>query len=355
MEKNETKNSQRTNKQWAWEFLRRNPQYRDAFKKVRDLNPGQITELRKLQIGIDPWSDEIHYIKDLHIEYLDKSRLIDFKVDFSFIGDYVAHCKALQRSNSEDLPKIYLSQKFKPNSYLLTHWLDCEMDITAEEAEEIWTHQPFTQCGVSTGFTDLTDRLEENTIHKTNDWEITRNNNLIERIDDQRKRKTALKSKIIPIIKGFDGKSFIKTPIVRTNLKDSELCYVFDLSLPIEFQIDSLRKSLKIQQEFLEQSGVIQEIRKETGAAETLTRYIEIIDLLDMNKSIIEIAAHIGEVKCSKRWSRNKDGSGVSLVSETYKPNMNEGKWKSKTTNTRQSINRAILLRDFQYRALAFI
>ena len=37
--------------QWAWEFLRRNPDYRDAFRKLTALPPEQLTQIGILAAG----------------------------------------------------------------------------------------------------------------------------------------------------------------------------------------------------------------------------------------------------------------------------------------------------------------
>ena len=45
-----------TAQQWAWEFLRGNPTYRDAFHMVTALSPEQLKLISKYNIEEEDWS-----------------------------------------------------------------------------------------------------------------------------------------------------------------------------------------------------------------------------------------------------------------------------------------------------------
>ena len=141
-------NSQKSNQYWAWEFLRRNPVYQDAFKRINNLSQEQLSEFSQLEAVVYLDEEEIVHLREVNISYLDTADLFPLSRDTRTIGDYLDshanHYKAL----NEDFLKLPIPKCLKRETYFINTWIDPNFDLDNDVASEIWEYNNISSLGV---------------------------------------------------------------------------------------------------------------------------------------------------------------------------------------------------------------
>ncbi len=116
----------RSSQQWAWEFLRRNPTYRDAFQKLAALPAEHRLHISMCEGGVGDKRGAVEAIlRQLDVQFFDMSRMTGFNVEQRTIGDYLDQSQKLRERQGEDDLWLTVAKKFRLGTYSLSEWYDC--------------------------------------------------------------------------------------------------------------------------------------------------------------------------------------------------------------------------------------
>jgi hypothetical protein len=114
--------------QWAWEFLRRNPDYRDAFQKLTALSMQQKEHLNMYQVEEENQKIDCKVIRSLCIHFFDTSQMIGYANTQNTVGDYRDETQEMRALLGESGNYLPIADKFKAENYSLAKWCDPEVD-----------------------------------------------------------------------------------------------------------------------------------------------------------------------------------------------------------------------------------
>jgi hypothetical protein len=344
---------ERTAKQWAWMFLRRNPNYRDAFSAMSSLNPDQKRFLHALIYGQIFESDMyLGVLETFPTRIFDPKYLKGLKKKHHTLFDYLKDIGAYNPEFvrewggiSEHL-QLFLLEKFRLESYAVKQWIDPERTELSDEDElnfgylnptiehaliRLEINQ--TQTTQNLGFPECTPPKEFLT--------VGRNGILFFNARLAKKWQAALQK-----VSG-DGHLAKADPTQSDSntLADA----TFDLSLPIKAQIDAVKKKLDEHQKALQDAGVIEKLPSRKDRDGIFSTYIKILDLQADGMNDFEITAELKSLS---------DESYLDAQGKTQK-SYSDPRAKDRSTaeehavGVRKQIQRARHLRDHGYRSLA--
>jgi hypothetical protein len=346
--------------QWAWEFLRRNPDYRDAFQIVVALSPAQRTQVGMYRLDeCDQQFDEA-VLRSLDVQLFDTSDMMGFHDGQKTIGEYLDQTQRLHRSLKEEKIHLPIASKFKLETYSLVAWYDPDDELTANEAADMWNHEvPF-----DAGLIPIPEWLAEGVSFRNPDepdedigWPArTEDEQKKPKIDKRRRKSPNYSSTALPLIKGVDENVFLIRPEGSLGMQPNQMqvSALFDLRLPISFQLSQIKELLEEHQEALVLSGFVQSLPKQADRFGAFSEYLEIIDMLDAGHTHLDIAKKLDGLTTTNEWKHDPKANKLVKVPKVVSHSKRGAPINELTQAVRKKIERAIGLRDHGYRALAF-
>jgi hypothetical protein len=133
-----------------------------------------------------------------------------------------------------------------------------------------------------------------------------------------------------------------------------EVGALFDLRLPIGFQLSQIKELLEQHQEALILSGFVQSLPKQADRFGTFTEYLEILDMLNAGHTHLDIAKNLDGLTTTNEWRHDPKANKLVKVPKVVSQSKRGAPVNELTQAVRKKIERALSLRDHGYRALAF-
>jgi Family of unknown function (DUF6499) len=342
--------------QWAWEFLRRNPDYRDAFQKLVMLSPEQFAQIGMLAAGAEDHQLDEEVVRALDIQFFDTSVLTGYKGKHKTVGEYIDQSQGIRESLNEPEIDLAIAMKFRLETYSLERWYAPEVELPVTDVANMWHHQVPIEFGLTPApwaeglsFEDTNEICEQSGCPvRTPDTSINT------KVDKRRRKSPFHSSTALPLIKGIDESIFLIADGGSFRLNQTQASVVLDLSLPIDFQLTQAKNILEQHQDALVRGGLIQKLPKQADRFGVFSEYLKILDLLEAGASHLDIATELdGLVPRTVSWKRDlasKESKPVKRMTSLSRP---KAKVNELTQAVRKKIERAIHLRDHGYRALA--
>ena len=342
-----------TAKQWSWQFLRRNPNYRDAFKVMSDLNHEQHSFLQTL---IDGQVFEF----DIHLKLLETFPTNIFKPKglrgvknehrtlLDYLNDIDAYSKEFQREwggISEHL-QLVLLEKYRCETYAIKNWIDPKRDELTDADEQSLgflipkTEHSLVQLGVNEAPPTSKAELSFDALPKQF-YKVGKNGQRFLNMRFMKKWQAA-------IVKISGNGSLAKAD--PTEL-DSDLLtnVIFDLSLPIKVQVNAIAAELEAHQRRLQDAGLITKLPSKANRDNIFSVYIVILDLNAEGLSDLEVAIKLKSL--DEESYRDSQGRLLTNYFDSHAPEKVTP--QEHTASIRKQLERARKLRDFGYKSLA--
>jgi hypothetical protein len=343
--------------QWAWEFLRRNPDYRDAFGKLSKLSLAQKAQMEMIAEGNEELPLDKEVIRTIDIKFFDTSVMLGYRGQQKTIGEYMDQTQSLRDAMNEPETKLWIAPKFKLKTYSIATWFDPSVEWPQDVADTMWGHTTQVELGLTPAPWAAGQSFESG--NETDDhvgWPVRDSDTGIKNKVDKRRRKAPLRARSgVPVLKGTDESIYLLTyKDVNLDLDQTQACVVIDLNLPIDFQLNQAKEFLEEHQAALVRGGFVQKLPKQADRFGTFEEYLKILDLLEAGASHLDIATELdGLVPRTVSWKRDpasNESKPVKRMTSQKKPG---AKVNELTQSVRKKIERAIHLRDHGYRALA--
>lgn len=343
--------------QWAWEFLRRNPEYQDAFKKLDALSIVQKDQFDMIASGDEDQPLNEAVIREFDIKFFDTSVMPGFDEEQKTVGDYMDQTQRLRDALKEPETKLWVASKFKLNTYSVSAWYEPSDEWPQEVVDTMWNHPTPVDLGLTpapwaTGYSFKSDDEDD----EYTGWPSRENDSTVKKKFDKRRRKTPLRSSTyLPIVQGIDGNIYEMSPPDATlSLDKTQACIVIDLNLPVSFQLNQAKEYLEEHQEALVRGGFVQKLPKQADRFGAFEEYLKILDLLEAGASHLDIATELdGLVPRTVSWKRDHASNQSHPVKRMTSRSKPDDSVNELTQAVRKKIERAIHLRDYGYRALA--
>ena len=375
----------KTNRQWAWQFLRRNRVYRDAFAFFASLREDQRAVFEKLVRGqLDSYAENWSQLGSLPVKLFDRNYLWNEKDENKTLDEYVkssskrfVKSKKNYLSIAEDVDDLILRvmPEFRADQYGLFEWIDPGIEeMTAEQADAIWFYSvPMEASLVRAPWLDDKDISFEKSDWKGVSREVLLGIKEAVEIDSggvKNKIKGPVQSEILPLKKGINGAIFImdnfsappsfhpvdgqRIPIGRDpeplSLNgDTLVRATFDVRLPIEYQIEAVKNYLAEQQKELQEAGFIDALPSRKGRQGVFASYVAILDLHEQGVSDLDIAIKLR--KLEREIYTDAQGKEHKSYVDPIRPDLATS--QEHTSAIRKQLERARRLRDHGYRSLA--
>jgi hypothetical protein len=136
--------------QWAWEFLRRNPDYQDAFRKMHALSQEQKAQICMMVAGNEGHQLDEEIVRSLDIEFFDTSDMTGYGDKQKTVGEYLDQSQRVREFLKE--PEVYFSysRKFRLETYSLTTWYE-PSDEWPENVVDRYIHFSQSQLALAWG------------------------------------------------------------------------------------------------------------------------------------------------------------------------------------------------------------
>lgn len=341
-----------TAQQWAWQFLRRNPEYLSAFEMLSTLSQKQFEQLKFLiawdqdSLLSEDFLDE-KIIRTLDIRFFDSRReeMLE-ETGGETVGMYLDQISESPSLDRNLLPKV--SNKFRLDSYCLSQWINPVkfLEFDAQAATKLWAYTPFLEFGLAKA-----PWLEH--IEGVN-------------LDSFENSKRSTRSKVYEtnplMLRGSDGTLFMRSPTVffgdykTPKLGTSQVDARFDLGLPLEFQIRQVKEQLIRQKKLLQSAGILDKPPRQVDRNGLYEEYILVLDKLKDGADPASLTLELDDqvVERVERWVK-KGNSNPIPVKSIINPNRPTDRYEKLTAAVRQKIVRALKLRDSGYKTLAFL
>lgn len=351
------KNSMKlTAQQWAWQFLRRNLEYREAWTFVSSLRPEQAKQLGHLiemrnKLLIDETVIDLDVVRTLDLHFFDQSRLSEFEPEDTTVGAYLDRISECDDFDLKDMPPV--SNQFQLQSYCLKNWIDPykSLDIDATTAAGLWAYEQYLSAGLEhapwiDAITNVEDR-EFRPLQKPG------------RIGKGKERKIGTAG---PIAQSADGNFFIRSPTIWGHdykvpeLQAAQVDIRFDLTMPIEFQIRQAKDALKTHHSLLSKGGFLPDGPKSLDKNGLFQEYVDVLDRRADGATPIDIVRYTKNLQRRLRGTTINKRTKARVRDEVFfDPNDKSADQEKLTGAVRQKIVRALRLRDHGYKALAFM
>lgn len=387
-------------RQWAWEFLRRNPGYRAAWNEVSKLSPPQQKLLEEFaDSGLDR-SGDLSEFSALKLTFFETDRLEGYGLNQLTVADY----SRAVRANSSDVherPVWVVANEYRLSTYGLAKWIDPAESLSRKAADAVWrldvtclfglvefADDPRDEGGATEGALDAQLAMEEfwaaslgnqpGSIGGSADTDASENEGLLGylpdregveaskvvdgatesepvaqqqiRRDARKRRRPVSASRVAPLIEGSNGAFFMgrsdhAKQALPMPLRASEVAIVLRSDFPLDEQLEIARKVLNRHRQRLAAAGLIGVQRERNSTREVFQRYVRILDLSASGMSAMQIACELQGIAVSAE--AGSDGKLVNIYATR------DGSAPS-TTLVRKQIDRAANLRDNGFIALAF-
>jgi hypothetical protein len=345
--------NQPTAKQWAWQFLRRNKTYQEAFAVMSSLNFDQKGFLQALTDGLLFEVDSyLKIIETLPTKIFDQGlfrgangRHPTLK---SYLEDLGAYSVAFRREwggVAEHLELILL-EKYRLYSYVLKDWIDPKTEQLSNEQEQIFGYlEPPLQHALlplqSIGsIVKMTDAFQQRAL--PDQLKVIGNKDLhFYNFRLARKLQTTLAK--------FSGRESLakKDPTQNDSITLTDV--TFDLSLPLHAQIPAITKALEDHQKLLLRAGLVQKLPSRSNRGNVFPDYLAILDLDEQGFTDLEIAKKLK--KLNDETYTDAQGQVNKSFFDPKKPKRSSP--QEHTEDIRKQLERARILRDHGYRSLA--
>lgn len=358
MAKKNTKSSEklqaRTPQQWAWQFLRRNPDYIASYALISSLTKEQYAQLQgliALQKGIaveDSYFDEA-VIDSLDLCFFEAERWHPAEASKEVSEQYR---KKPVSQRDIDAAQIKVSNRFLLETYCLDRWLDPIkfVELDADFAAKLWVHHPSIEWGLA--YAPWLTQMEG--VELKNFRPVPRVgrsfNASAERVESHG-----------IMVKGADGKTYMRSPTVWSPdyalpvLGVAEVDVRFDLNLPLKIQIKRAEAELKEHQNLLRSSKILDRHASQVDKNGAYEEYLLILDRLSEGATTVSLTLEIEPVEM--RTIRRKKGKKSEPIPKRVLVDPTDPlRDKEKITEpVRQKKVRALRLRDRDYKVLAFL
>ena len=345
----------RTAQQWAWQFLRRNPEYVAAYELLSSLTQEQLNQLscliarrKGLHLSEDLLDESV--ICTLDLRFFDDKYLEDVDDPGETVEEYRA--KAAEIMETDEQLELIVSQRFWLETYCLRRWIDPvrNTELDAETAAGIWAHHPFIEWGLASApWLPQLDGVEPD------DFRAMRRSG---RSFNANSAKVKTKG---PMVMGADGNMFIRSATVWGHdyelpvLGTSEVDVRFDLNLPLNFQIKRAKDELQKHQKLLRNAKILAKYPSQADRNGVYQEYLLILDRLKEGATPTSLALELEPVvekQVRRRKGKNTEPVPVNVIFDPANPLHDTEKI---TEKVRQKMVRALRLRDRDYTALAFL
>lgn len=312
-------------RQWAWQFLRRNPDYRKAYTAYVSLTPAQKALAEYITTGEADGFDPDHF-----------EPLPDSMVEISFRVDSLEHEHVVFQAVADGARGLHVDEShfskfkfkvirnFSRAHYGISEWRDPNSrdNLSNSEAEQLWDLEVphMARLGkVNVALVDILAQTGNAHVKGMHELEPT-------------KREGVWKIPNTDFLVAEDYSVFLLSEVDDrevSDLADTEVRVDFDLAKPIEWQINLIRNMLLHRRQHLVLSGLIKKARKHAVGRESVySRYLELLDKLE----------HVGSAS----------GVAKNLVDP------DDEDYLEKINKCQDAIAAAIELRQSGYLALAF-
>ncbi len=374
-----------TNRQWAWQFLRRNRTYRESYAFLNSLSEYQLDGFFKLiQDQFGSYSENWEQLGSLPVMLFDRTHLSHSYDRNKTLNDYVndiikPFLKIKKRTKEIDkfIDDLILrvTSEFRTSHYGLSQWVDPDIDeMTAEEADEIWFYTVPVEASLlrTPWFDDAGFSFEESK------WKgisfaalASRPDEIeIETVNEGTKKNQPVQAEVVPLKKGINGAIFMmnnfttcsshhsldgtRIPVGRDPEPlsldgDTLVRATFDLSMPIDYQLEAVKKYLVSHQKDLKEAGFIDALPSRKSRQGVFASYIAILDLHEQGVSDLDIAVAMKNLETD-----NYIDAQGKILKNYIDPNKPD--WvtpQEHTSAIRKQLERARQLRDKGYRSLA--
>lgn len=345
----------RTPQQWAWQFLRRNPKYIEAYALISSLTMGQYAQLQgliALQKGLDiddSYFDE-EVIDSLDHRFFETDRYLPAEDSNETKGRNPD--KAVNRKFIEDPLSIRVCQGFFLETYCLNRWLDPTrfLEIDADVADTLWDHHPSIEWGLA--YAPWLSQM---------DGANSRNFRPVHRVGRSFNVSSERVESLGYMVRGADGKMYMRSPTVWSRdyelpkLNISEVDVRFDLNLPLKIQIKCAEAELKKHQGLLRTSKILDRHASQVDKNGAYEEYLLILDRLSEGATTDSLTLEIEpvEMRTIRRYKGKKtEPMPKRVLVDPTDPLRDKEKI---TESVRQKKVRALRLRDNDYKVLAFL
>lgn len=347
-----------TAQQWAWEFLRRNPDYRKAWNLMSSLSPIQTEQIgylvaKRLYTLLHDSLIKFDVVCTLDLQFFDQNQLEDFE---GFEGDgslgaYREHNSKFDDFDPSSLPPV--SDQFVLGTYCLKRWANPDQSFEADPtaAAELWVYEQYSEAGLEhvphlellLNFDKLTFRPATKSFRGG-------------------KKKVNTIQTAGPLVKCDNGSLLIRSPTLWDRdykvptLKVQEVDIRFDVTMPLSFQLKQAEAELKKHHELLSKAGFVNKSPKAADRSGIFQEYLHVLDSIDEGKTAMDLTRETKNLRMTVTGSAINARTGRRVVSKAFRDPQNENADHGKITDaTRQKILRATRLRDYGYKALAFL
>jgi Family of unknown function (DUF6499) len=347
-----------TAQQWAWEFLRRNPEYREAWKLMSSLSPAQTEQIgylvdKRLRTLLHDSLIKFDVVCTLDLRFFDQSQLSDFE---GFEGDgslgaYRDHISKFDRYDPSSLPPV--SDKFLLGRYCLKRWADPHQSLATNPAAAaaLWAYEQ--HCAAGLEHAPWMESVVD--LNQMNFRPVTKSGR-------SGKRKTKTIEAVAPLVKGENGSLFLRSTSIwghdhkDPGLKVEEVDIRFDLTMPLPFQLKQAKAALKKQYELLHKAGILLELPKTADRNGIFLDYLHVLDRIHDGATAMDLTRETKILNETVAGSVMNKRTGHRVVSRVFRDPLDERADHGKITEAaRQKILRALRLRDHGYKALAFL
>jgi hypothetical protein len=351
--KNHFRGTQPTAKQWAWQFLRRNKAYQEAFAVMSSLNFDQKGFLQALTDGLLFEVDAyLKIIETLPTKIFDQRLLKGANGRHptlkSYLEDLGAYSVAFKREwggVAEHLELILL-EKYRLYSYVLKDWIDPKTEQLSNEQERVFGYlePPFQHALLPLqsidSNTQIPDAFQQRAV--PDQLKVIGNNGL-------HFYNFRLAKKIQTTLAKFSGGESLakKDPIQNDSLTLTDV--TFDLSLPLRAQLQAISKALESHQKLLLRAGLVQKLPSRSNRGNVFPDYLAILDLDEQGFTDLEIAKQLK--KLNDETYTDAQGQVNKSFFDPKKPERSSP--QEHTEDIRKQLERARGLRDHGYRSLA--
>lgn len=282
-------------------------------------------------------------LRALDIKFFDTTFMTGFKPVQKTLGEYFDQTKKIRAVLNEADFYCPIAKRFSLRTYSLAHWFDPNMESTDADVQTMWISEvDFSPGLIPAPWLDEMSKSESPSPFN-------------EGIGDKRRRKTPQRPfDSLPLTKGIDGTYFLCPTADDGQPNETQARIIFDLQLPLEFQLAQAKAMLEQQQDALVQGGFVQKLRKQTDRFGSFAEYLEILDLLSEGATHLDIAKTLEGLTEANEWRRDPKANKLVQVTKIVGRSKRVAPVNELTQNTRKKIERAIQLRDHGYRALAF-
>ena len=341
---------------WAWEFLRRNPTYREVYKKLAALTSEELGLLGALAMGA---AEEVvlDVVRKLDIGFFDTSRMMGFKPDQKTVGEFMDQTQGLREAMKESGLELPVDRKFLLGTYCLAAWYDPDDEWDNQDVVDMWLYQNDVYLGLEREpFADDRPSFLEVQGETEHFLPLRPAKQTVRQQVDKRRRGVpklevhAMQS----AFRGADQRVFMREETVEHSLAASEVSVVFDVSLPLEYQLDRVKSFLKQHQQDLQKSSFFPSPPAHADRFGNYSQYLQILDMLDVGMSHLDIAKELDGVMSINEWRHDPKANQLVKVQKVVGRSKPGASINELTQSVRKKIERALSLRDHGYRALAF-